>query len=319
MPEVAEPLPGVSVVIPAYNYAHFLPDAIESVRNQTYPNVELIVVDDGSTDDTAEVVRRYGDRVRYVYQENAGLSAARNTGIRSASHPFVAFLDADDVWKPTILENGMGVFAQLPETYAIVACKFIKIDERGEPLDRKATDRDLSGELTAADIVLKTRFPPSSCIVRRQAFDDCGVFDTLLRSSEDRDMWIRIAARHRIWLADGVHVSIRDHPGSMSKRADRMLENMGKVLRRAFRDSAVLKWRLPYWLGVWSFSRYQYAWMCYEEGRRARAVCEAVTSLLLWPWFPKPSSLNEPMLFRVRAIRRFLTAGERSVSRSECR
>lgn len=301
--------PGVSVVIPAYNYAHFLPDAIESVLSQTYPNLELIVVDDGSTDDTADVVRRYGERVRYIHKKNAGLSAARNTGIRNASHPFVAFLDADDVWLPSFLQSGIDRFAQLPETYALVACKRAMIDEHGGALVKEAIDRSLSGEIVAADVVLKTRFPPSSCIVRRGAFDGCGMFDTELRSSEDRDMWIRIASRYCIWLSDGVHVKIRDHRGSMSKRADRMIDNVGKVLRRSFRDSVVPRWRVPYWFSVWSFSRYQYAWMCYEEGRWVKAVLELLRSLFLWPWFARPQPLDEPVLFRIRSLARFVRRG----------
>src|SRR6266513_938717 len=94
------PLPGVTVTISAYNYAAFLPTAIESVLRQNYPHFEVVVVDDGSTDDTAAVAKKYveqfPDRVRYVYQKNAGLSAARNTGIREARFDYAAFLDADD-------------------------------------------------------------------------------------------------------------------------------------------------------------------------------------------------------------------------------
>src|ERR1041385_8897165 len=87
---------GVSVVIPAYNYARFLPAAIDSALWQEYPASEIIVVDDGSTDNTAEVVKGYGERVRYIHQSNAGLPAARNTGIKAARFDHVAFLDADD-------------------------------------------------------------------------------------------------------------------------------------------------------------------------------------------------------------------------------
>src|SRR5690349_21494110 len=94
----------VSVIIPTYNYAHYLPCAIDSVLAQTQPAAEVIVVDDGSTDATREVCARYTDpRVRYVHQSNAGLSAARNTGLREARSPLVAFLDADDRWEPAFL------------------------------------------------------------------------------------------------------------------------------------------------------------------------------------------------------------------------
>ena len=98
----------VSVVIPAYNYARYLPEAIRSVLAQTHSDLECIVVDDGSTDNTREVVSAIEDpRVRYVHQANAGLSSARNTGIREAEHPFVGFLDADDRWLPQFVTRAL--------------------------------------------------------------------------------------------------------------------------------------------------------------------------------------------------------------------
>ena len=88
----------VSVVIPTYNYGHFVAEAVESALKQTYPNLEVIVVDDGSNDDTAERLRQFGNQIIYIYQQNKGLSSARNAGIRRATGEWVAFLDADDVW-----------------------------------------------------------------------------------------------------------------------------------------------------------------------------------------------------------------------------
>src|SRR5438067_6268305 len=130
MPEKFDAVaPAVSVVIPAFNYARYLPLAIDSALNQTHANLEVIVVDDGSTDDTREVVGAYRDeRVRYVHQENAGLSAARNTGIRNARFAFVGFLDADDEWLPDMLAAAMERFANLPERFAIIACGSFRVD-----------------------------------------------------------------------------------------------------------------------------------------------------------------------------------------------
>src|SRR5918996_212462 len=90
----------VSVVIPTYNYGRYLPEAVESVLHQTFPDLEVIVVDDGSTDDTRELIGRFGDKVCYIYQRNQGLPAARNTGIRAARGEYVGFLDSDDLWLP---------------------------------------------------------------------------------------------------------------------------------------------------------------------------------------------------------------------------
>src|SRR5947207_1112090 len=125
---------GVSVVIPAFNYARFLPAAIDSVLRQTFSDFEILVVDDGSTDDTPQVVASFtGPRIRYIRQENAGLSAARNTGIRNARAPFVAFLDADDEWLPDFLATMLDAFETLGEDFAIVACGAERMDQAGRP------------------------------------------------------------------------------------------------------------------------------------------------------------------------------------------
>jgi glycosyltransferase involved in cell wall biosynthesis len=161
---------GVSVIIPAYNYSRYLPFALESVLNQTYSPVEVIVVDDGSTDDTNKVVARYGERVKYIYQTNSGLSAARNTGIKAASMPFVAFLDADDVWEPGFLKSGMDKFSVLSDNYAIVACHPNFIDKDGNLIPLNPSGKRCSGDIFAKDILLMTRFPPSSVIAKKVVF-----------------------------------------------------------------------------------------------------------------------------------------------------
>src|SRR5690348_13396065 len=108
-------MPRVSVVIPSYNSAQYVGAAIESVLVQTVPDVEILVVDDGSKDATREVVARYGDRARYLYQENAGVAVARNHGIRESSGEWIGFLDADDTWLPQKLERQLAALAAAPE------------------------------------------------------------------------------------------------------------------------------------------------------------------------------------------------------------
>src|SRR5690242_14754403 len=107
--------PLVSVVIPAYNYGRFVGEAVDSVLAQSYPHVETIVVDDGSQDDTRERLAHYGNRIRYIYQQNQGLPAARNTGIRHSSGELIAFLDADDTWHPRKLEIQVRCLTDRPD------------------------------------------------------------------------------------------------------------------------------------------------------------------------------------------------------------
>jgi glycosyltransferase involved in cell wall biosynthesis len=298
--------PGVSVVIPAYNYARFLPRAIESALTQSHSPFEIIVVDDGSTDDTQAVVARYtGPRVRCVHQQNAGLSAARNTGIREARFPYVAFLDADDEWRPDFLAACIAAFQKLGGEFGIVACGAERIDAAGAPLDTKTFSLDGDFEITARDLIVRTRFMPSAVVARRDIFQRCGFFDTTLRSSEDRDMWIRAAARWRIHFIGKILVRVRKHSANMSRNAGRMKQNIRRVLAKAFQNRAVPRWDAPFWLRVLAVHFFQIAWTHYEEGRRVTAIRYVVTSLLLWPFFLHPRALNEPALFRLRALARF--------------
>jgi len=274
---------GISVVIPAYNYAKFLPQAVDSVLAQNWPAAEIIVVDDGSTDETPEVARRYGQRIRYIRQENAGLSAARNTGIQAATQTFVAFLDADDIWRPNLLEQAMRAFKSLPESFGIVACQSERIDEAGRPLPAVRGVADIDGEVTAADILLKSRFSPSSVVARRVCFETAGLFDTSLRSSEDRDMWIRIGTHWRIWVEAGRCLLLRKHGLNMSGHAERMKINMGRVIRKAWSARVVSPARFWFWLQVLSIYRFQTAVMFAGVNRPGQAFKDILESLLLWP------------------------------------
>lgn len=304
----SSPLTGVSVVIPAYNYSRFLPEAISSVLAQTFTKLELIVVDDGSTDETPEVCTGYSDaRFRYVRQENAGLSASRNTGIRHAQYSHVAFLDADDRWDPRFLETVVAAFARLGESFAAVATACSRMDSRGTPLPPPKLSFLHQGELTVATFCLRNRPLSSSIVIRIGVFDECGNFNTLLRSSEDRDMWIRIAARgHRFFYLAEPLASIRRHPENMSKNAPRMKRNSGLVLRRAWFAGAVSRWRISFWLRAASIHYFLVAWTHFDDGLRWRAWRYLLTSVVLWPVFVRADLVAEPPLFRLRAVAQFL-------------
>ncbi|MFL6283999.1 MAG: glycosyltransferase family 2 protein [Pyrinomonadaceae bacterium] len=183
---------GVSVVIPTYNLARFLPEAVASARAQSWPDLEIIVVDDGSTDDTPEVLERLAreGELRCIRQENAGASAARNRGIHEARKGWVAFLDADDFWLAGKLS------AQFEALEGKPSAAFSFTDERlrfedGTETDRasRATDAPLLPQLLAGNI-----FATPTALVRRDCFDAVGLFDARLRTGEDWDMWMRLAA-----------------------------------------------------------------------------------------------------------------------------
>ncbi len=301
-------LPPVSVVIPAYNYAHYLPQAINSVLTQSHPALELIIIDDGSTDGTRATVAAIADaRLRYVWQKNAGLSAARNSGLRKAQHELVAFLDADDLWHPDFLAIALRRFSVLPADFAIVATGAERMDASGQAHSVPAYTALQTGELTARDFCLRNRPLSSSVVLKGRACADSGGFDTSLRSSEDRDMWIRLTARgHRFFYIDEPLARIRRHPQNMSKNAPRMKLNSQRVLTDAWRSGAVAKLDVPFWLRAFAIHYFLVAWTHFDDGLRSLALRYWLTSVALWPFFLRPRRVFEPPFFRLRALRHFL-------------
>lgn len=303
-PHGDELLPGISVVIPAYNYGHFIATALESALSQDYPECEILVVDDGSTDHTAEVVSRYAARgVKLIPQKNAGLSAARNTGIRHARHPLLTFLDADDALLPGALRRCAATMSGLPEAFAVVGFGVTRTDVSGVPVASASRAEERSREITARDLLVKTRFP-CTALVKKDALLATGGFDITLTSSEDRDMWLRIAATRRIWLLPNPFLLLRQHAGSMRRNADRMTANTRRVLRKAFAQKLVPRWDLRAWLRAVSFNCFESALMFFHERRLGRAMANLALSLIFWPLFLDHRSLGMPPLFRLRALAR---------------
>lgn len=188
--------PVVSVVIPAYNAAAYIAETIRSVQNQTFSDWELIVVDDGSTDETATIVSGFlsDPRVRYVKQKNAGVSAARNHGMQPASGTFIAFLDADDLWKPENLSL-KAAYLEANPSVLLVHADVENIDENSKPLGSFNSGKEGN---VLRDLLLwnGTVVPgPSSILVRKKAAEAIGGFDTELSTAADQDFFFRLAAK----------------------------------------------------------------------------------------------------------------------------
>lgn len=215
----------VSVIITCYKYAHFLPYAMDSVLGQTYGNLEVVMVNDGSPDDTDAVMQRYlsDPRVVYVKQENAGQAVAKNNGIRRASGRFIAFLDADDIWEPRKIEMQMPLFND-PDV-GIVYARTVFIDESNRYL---YSDEDLTREYlrpkagwVASHLFLDNFVPFSAAVVRRECFDKIGLFDESFRMGIDWDLWLRMAVLYKYDYVNEKLLKYRvGHSGQMSKNLD---------------------------------------------------------------------------------------------------
>ena len=228
--------PAVTVVIPTHNRARYVRDAIESVLGQTCRDFELIVVDDGSKDETARVVQAFGPRVRYVYQEERERAAARNQGIARAAGRYVAFLDSDDLWLPDHLEAGLEAFARAPEA-GLVFSRWYLVDQSARILSKNKTPA-LTGDVLERLVAgfSAGACNASSCLVRKDVIDQAGRFneDRALSGSEDWELWARVAGVARFATTGRYTVKIRFHDGKWSLNAERMSGSMQLALDTLF-------------------------------------------------------------------------------------
>lgn len=226
-----EPL--VSVIIPNFNYARFLGEAIESVMGQTYTNIEVIVVDDGSSDDSLKVARSFGEKVRLIEQENSGVSAARNRGIGGSTGELVAFLDSDDVWHSKKLEKQVALF-QDNEGIGLVHCGYVEIDDQDNRYN-EYTD-GMAGDV--ASEMLKYERPVilgggSAAVVRRSVLEDVGGFDPLVTPAEDWEFYFRCASVSKVGFIPEVLLSYRVH----DKNAHSNIQKMERGILAAYQKS----------------------------------------------------------------------------------
>jgi glycosyltransferase involved in cell wall biosynthesis len=188
-------MPQVSVIIPTYNRAHLVGEAIESVLSQTYEDLELIVVDDGSEDETRKIVSSYSSQITYLHQEQEGVSAARNRGIEQAQGEYLSFLDSDDLWLKEKLYLQMEYLTSHPE---ILICYTDEIwIRKGVRVNPMKKHRKYSGMIFEHCLPLCI-VSPSSVVIKRQLLDEVGGFDETLEVCEDYDLWLRISARYPI-------------------------------------------------------------------------------------------------------------------------
>jgi glycosyltransferase involved in cell wall biosynthesis len=233
--------PTVSVVLPTYNRAHVLPRAIQSVLAQTYADFELIVVDDGSADDTPSVMAGYDDpRVRYVrYEPNQGANHARNVGVREARAPFVAFQDSDDDWFPEKLAKNMATFADADPGVGVVYSGYWKyVDAAGErifiPLPWvRRRDGWVHEELLRNNFVTT-----QAAVVRRECFDRSGYWLEGLPGKQEWELFLRISRDYQFWYIDEPLLNSRYDPTGISENRTGILRSMERILELHREDFA---------------------------------------------------------------------------------
>jgi glycosyltransferase involved in cell wall biosynthesis len=189
----------ISIILPTFNRGWIVAEAIESVLAQADAAFELIVVDDGSADDTPQLLQNYGNRIRVLRQKNRGVSAARNRGIRAATGALIAFLDSDDLWLPGKLAVQVAFFAAHPD--ALICQTEETWIRRGVRVNPGRRHRKESGMIFERSLHL-CLVSPSAVMLRRQLLDQVGLFDEGLPACEDYDLWLRVSCRYPIHLID---------------------------------------------------------------------------------------------------------------------
>jgi glycosyltransferase involved in cell wall biosynthesis len=245
--------PTVTVVIPTYNLASLLPEAVASVRTQQWPNLEIIVVDDGSTDATESVLNSLANDsdLRWFRQDNAGAAAARNRGIAEARGDWIAFLDADDVWLPGKLTAQFGELEKRPNaafSYTDVTLRFATGEE--SDLACGNADQPLLMQLLGGNL-----FATPTVVVRRECLREVGLFDEQLRTGEDWDLWLRLAAHFE-------HVRVA-RPLTVIRVADHTrfpLETLEWCTLRSLERLFSCRCVQQDWLAVASSRRLIYSW-----------------------------------------------------------
>lgn len=290
--------PAVSVVVPTFNRAQLLGEAIDSILRQTFADFELIVVDDGSNDDTGARVAAIDDpRIRYVLQPHGGISSAMNNGIRAARGDLIARLDSDDRWRPEMLATLVPLLQQHPEA-AVAYGKGQAMDESGRLLAHQQGGPGRFPGDSFRSIVYDDCTCNIAIVARRACLEEAGLYDEDLGANEDWDLWLRVARRHPFVFVDRVLVHFRWHDGNLtglsSPQFGAVLESRTRPLDKLFAEPdlppAVLALRASAYANVYFFRAMR--WLQVGERRRALheltrsvAVSDApLAALLRIPW-----------------------------------
>ena len=206
----------VSIIIPAYNAERFIAETIQSVVHQTYTNWELLIIDDGSKDNTAQIVKSFlnDNRIKYFFQKNSGVSAARNLGMSYSSGNYLAFLDADDLWEKENLEKKIKFLDSNPDSGMVISYMQIII---GDVEKKGAILQGMEGEVLDPLLLWEesSQTAPSNMLVRKEVMAEVGCWDTELSTAADQELFFRIASKYKIGRIDQVLTNYRVHKKNM--------------------------------------------------------------------------------------------------------
>ena len=269
-------MPTVSVITATYNHAHVLARSIQSVLNQTYEDFELIIVDDGSTDDTEKIVKNLSnEKVKYIkHQKNQGAAVARNIGIRLAKGDYIAILDADDEWMPEILEKQMKVYYTAPMEVGVVYTRYTKYDSLGNyipPLKMAKKEGDLFKQLLD-----ELHVQWQSSLIKRECFNKVGLISENMLYARDWEFFLRISQHYQFLYIDEPLAIIHEQPEGRLSKQERLIVDIQRILKMYFsqikQDSRMLA---KYYFEV--------AYLSCSVGKIGQGRCYYLKSLKAYP------------------------------------
>jgi glycosyltransferase involved in cell wall biosynthesis len=274
----------VSVVIPTYNCAGFLGEAIRSVLAQTFQDFEIIVIDDASTDDTQAALQTFTSRVRSIRQDRAGPSVARNRGILEAQGEWIAFLDADDLWRPTKLARQIQYGHDHPEA-VLIYTDFTRGPKPGANNESRLKDFKPRHPIDSFHALLAENFIATpTVLVRRDALARSGLFDPSLRGSEDLELWLRLARIGAFGFVDEVLADVRQHPGNTTRSVAFVQEQIraAQLMLTRWGDDPIATRLIRRRLGIcsWNLAYAEQSEGHYPQARSAywSSACHAVAA-----------------------------------------
>jgi teichuronic acid biosynthesis glycosyltransferase TuaG len=227
----------VSIIMPVFNGEKYITESIESVIDQSYINWELLIIDDGSTDDTSSIVNLFtnDERIKYFYKNNEGPAKARNYGIKKSDGIYIAFLDADDLWHKEKLKLQLEYILKF--NYSFVFCNFVIINDKSKIIGKNFINtEDNSNE----NLLVKDYIGTLSVIFNREIINKIGYFDEKIINTEDWDYWIRISKFYKLGFLNLTLASYRQHNDGISKNAKVQLANEFIVLNKHIKNSTIL-------------------------------------------------------------------------------
>jgi len=271
----------VSVIIPTYNSLQYICKAIDSVLAQTYKNIEIIVVDDGSTDDTMLILKKYESKIAIISQANRGPSIARNVGIVKAKGDYITFLDSDDLWLPEKLEKQIDFIKANPNVKFVNCCAAV--------YNMKTDKNEKIPKLNYPKKILLKKLLIKNCVgdlpgwfIAKECFDKVGLFDETLAVAEDWDLALRICREFEYGVVDEPLIVIQQREGSQSYFGSKNLENELRFLNKIFSSKEInadflIKGK------TYSYRYFCAAWAYYSQGDLNNALKKILVSFLCFP------------------------------------